>query len=162
MSIRNAARFILVILPLFAVHAEESSVRGSIDQLAWLAGCWASDDSAAGSEEHWMQPAGGTMLGMNRNVRHGQTVAFEFLRIFENEEKSLTLLASPSEQSSTSFQLSSISLSEVIFENPGHDFPQRILYRLVKSDRLLGRIEGTARGEYQQIDFPMTRKPCGD
>lgn len=162
MSLWNAARTILVMLPLMAANAEETPPGASIDQLAWLAGCWASDGSDAGSEEYWMRPAGGTMLGMNRTVHHGRTVAFEFLRIFENKEKSLTLLASPSQQSSTFFQLLSISPNEVVFENPQHDFPQRILYRLVEAGQLLGQIDGVSSGERRTIDFPMTRTACDD
>lgn len=102
------------------------------------------------------------MLGMNRTVRQGQTVAFEYLRIYENEGKSLTLHASPSQQSSTSFELASISQNEVVFENLEHDFPHRIMYRLPEPDRLVGRIEGISKGESRAIDFPMTRKTCGD
>ena len=163
MSIRNTALPIFfLILPLFAVNAAEIPVTVTIDRLAWLSGCWARDEGGTGSEEHWMQPSGGTMLGMNRFVRYGQTVAFEFMRIYENEGKSLTLLASPSQQSSVSFELSTIGPSEVVFENPDHDFPHRIMYRLVKPGRLLGRIEGISRGEYRTIDFPMTRKSCGE
>ena len=54
------------------------------------------------------------MLGMNRTARQGQTVAFEYLRIYENEDKSLTLHASPSQQSSSSFALASIGQNEVV------------------------------------------------
>ena len=161
MSIRNIVSLILVILPLLAINAAEVPVTVTIDRLAWLSGCWASDEDRAGSEEHWMQPSGGTMLGMNRTVRYGETVAFEFIRIYENEGKSLTLMASPSQQASASFQLSSIGPGEVVFENPDHNFPQRIIYRLVEPDRLLGRIEGISRGEHRAIDFPMIRSSCG-
>ena len=161
MSVRNTASLILVIMPLLAANAAEVPVTVTVDRLAWLSGCWASDEGSAGSEEHWMQPSGGTMLGMNRTVRHGETVAFEFMRIYENEQNSLTLMASPSQQASASFQLSSIGPSEVVFENPDHDFPQKIIYRLVGSDHLLGRVEGTSRGEDRAIDFPMIRKTCG-
>jgi len=162
MSIRNNARLVLVILPFLAANAAEVPATVTVDRLAWLSGCWASDEGGAGSEEHWMRPSGGTMLGMNRTVRHGETVAFEFMRIYENEGKSLTLLASPSQQSSASFELSTIGPSEVVFENPDHDFPHRIIYRLIEPGRLLGRIEGISRGEHRTIDFPMTRKSCGD
>ncbi len=162
MAVKIFIQLILVTLPLLAANAVGTPVDVSIDRLAWLSGCWASDGGDAGSEEHWMQPAAGAMLGMNRTVRQRQTVAFEFLRIYENEGNSLTLHSSPSQQSSASFQLVSISQNEVIFENPEHDFPHRILYRLVAPDHLLGRIEGISKGEFRAIDFPMTRKSCGD
>lgn len=162
MSIKNTARLILVVLPLFAVSAAQVPAAATVDRLAWLSGCWASDSGDAGSEEHWMPPSGGMMLGMNRTVRHGRTVAFEFMRIFESEGESMTFQASPSQQSSASFQLLSVGADEVVFENLDHDFPHRIIYRLVEAERLLGRVEGISKGEHRAIDFPMTRKICGD
>ncbi|MGH8854313.1 MAG: hypothetical protein ACREWI_08545 [Telluria sp.] len=44
-----------------------------------------------------------------------------------------------------------------MFENPAHDFPQRIIYRRVGDTGLHARIEGKGKG----IDFPMRRTACG-
>jgi hypothetical protein len=52
-----------------------------IDELTWLAGCWSMTRGEASVEEHWMKPAGGTMLGMSRTVRGGKTSEYEFLQI---------------------------------------------------------------------------------
>lgn len=158
MSIRNIALSILIACPLLA--SGELEKPASIDQLSWMSGCWASDGAEAGSGEQWMRPAGGEMLGMSRFVRGGKAVAFEFTRIFENETGSLTFFAAPSGQASHTFDLAILSASEVVFEDPEHDFPQRILYRLVEPDRMLGRIEGVSKGEQRAVDFPMTREAC--
>jgi hypothetical protein len=50
--------------------------------------------------------------------------------------------------------------NEVVFENPEHDFPQRIIYRLIANGKLLGRIEGVVDGTERSADFPMTRSDC--
>ena len=47
----------------------------------------------------------------------------------------------------------------MVFENPKHDFPQRIRYRL-KGDTLHARIEGTINGKERAIDFPYQRASC--
>jgi len=54
----------------------------------------------------------------------------------------------------------SVNDREVIFENPDHDFPQRIIYRLLSDEDLLGRIEGTINGKARAVDFPMKRTEC--
>lgn len=59
----------------------------------------------------------------------------------------------------TAFRLIKFSASEVVFENPTHDFPQRIIYRLDKAN-LFARIEGTNNGKFIGIDFPMTKAKC--
>ena len=134
----------------------------NISDLTWLSGCWAYDDKDSGSGEYWMPPAGGTMFAISRSVRDGRTVAFEYLRITEDDEHSLTLFASPSGQLQAQFYLASLTDNEIVFENPDHDFPQRIIYQLRDSDRLVGRIEGQADGQAVAVDFPMTRMDCTD
>lgn len=53
-----------------------------------------------------------------------------------------------------------MSKDSVTFENPQHDFPQKVSYRLESADRLIGRIEGNRGGSLRGIDFPMRRVPC--
>jgi len=137
-----------------------TALPASISDLTWLSGCWASANQEAGSGEHWMPPAGGTMLAVNRSVSDGKTVAFEFMRIVETEDGGLVFIASPSGQNTTGFALVSVNAHEVIFENPEHDFPQRVIYRLVSDEELLGRIEGTINGAERAIDFPMNKTTC--
>ncbi len=145
--------FATAIMPIATLPA-------TIDDLAWLSGCWAAANQEAGSGEQWMPPAGGTMIGVSRSVRDGETVAFEFIRIVEREDGGLEFIASPSGQSTTSFFMLSLSDREVIFENPDHDFPQRIIYRLMSDEDLLGRIEGAIDGTERAVDFPMKKIDC--
>ena len=100
------------------------------------------------------------MIGMSRSVRDGKTVAFEFIRIVEQEDGRLEFIASPSGQNTTSFSMVSLGDREVIFGNADHDFPQRIIYRLTSDEDLLGRIEGTIDGKERAVDFPMKRIDC--
>lgn len=100
------------------------------------------------------------MIGMNRSVRGGKTVAFEFMRIVEEEDGGLEFIASPSGQNTTGFTMTNVTNREVIFENPDHDFPQRIIYRLLSDEELLGRIEGTIDGVERAVDFPMKKVDC--
>ena len=160
MNLKNAGLLILMTLPLLASGSIEEAV--TVDSLAWLSGCWVSDGGEAGSGEQWSKPGGGTMQGMSRFVRDGKTVAWEFVRIIENEAGSLTFIAVPSGQAKHAFPLASIGMHEVIFEDPEHDFPQRILYRLLEAGRLLGRIEGVSSGQIRAVDFPLTRTSCRD
>lgn len=99
---------------------------------------------------------------MSRVVRGGETIAWEFMRIHESDEGSLIFVAAPSGQDSHIFQLASITEHEVVFEDPAHDFPQRVIYRLTGPGRLLGRVEGEMNGQFRAFDFPLTRDSCGE
>lgn len=130
-----------------------------IGDVSWLSGCWASDSAEPGSGEQWTMPAGGSMFAVSRTVRGGKTTAFEFLRIIETEDGGLLYIALPSGQTLTTFVMISISPDEVVFENPDHDFPQRVAYRR-SVQQLVGRIEGTINGQDRTIEFPMTAVDC--
>lgn len=132
----------------------------SVEDLAWLAGCWASVGGEAGSGEQWSVPAGKTMFGVSRTVRNSRTVAYEFVQIRETKAGVLEFIAKPSDQSEATFLMVQLSESEVVFENPGHDFPQRIIYRLKAGGNLDARIEGEVGGKIRAVDFPLKRIDC--
>ncbi len=44
-----------------------------------------------------------------------------------------------------------------MFENPAHDFPQRVIYRRLGADAVTGRIEGQIGGQARSVDFPYKR-----
>ena len=69
-------------------------------------------------------------------------------------------IASPSGQETAEFQLKKLDDNEVVFENPDHDFPQRVIYRLIDSDHLRGRIEGMTSDGEARVEFPLTRTAC--
>lgn len=130
-----------------------------IAALDWLSGCWSYDGREPGSGEVWMPPAGGTMFAMSRTVKQSRTIAYEFMQIRTDASGSLILIASPSGQATATFRLIETGDRSVAFENPEHDFPQRIRYRR-DDDKLSGRIEGVSDGEPLAIDFRMTRVDC--
>ena len=103
--------------------------------------------------EQWMSPVGNAMIGMSRTVRNDKMVAFEFLRIVE-DETGINYISRPSEnKEDTAFKLIKWSTNEVTFENPTHDFPTRIIYELKLSGELTARIEGLQNGQPASSDF---------
>jgi hypothetical protein len=130
--------------------------RATIDQAGWISGCWSRQTGDRSTEEHWMKPAGGTMLGMSRTIANGRTSEHEFLRIIE-QDGTLAYVALPSGQKEATFTLTAIKPGEMVFENPKHDFPTRIIYQRQPDGSLKARIEGTMNGQNRGIDFPMSR-----
>jgi len=128
-----------------------------IESLKWLAGRWEGDVEGDITEEHWTEPKGGMLLGMNRSVRRSGKASFEFLRIAETPS-GITYFASPSGKAATPFILKEASDSHVVFENKDHDFPQRISYRRQK-DSLNARIEGVIKGKEESMEWTWTQVP---
>jgi hypothetical protein len=139
-----------------ASHAQQPS--RTLESLKWLAGCWQMDGSRTQIVEQWMQPAGGMMLGINRTVKDGRAVEYEFLRISE-ENGVLIYTAIPSGQEKASFPLAGGAEGEFIFENKEHDYPQRVIYKS-QAGALLASIDGSMKGKSKRIDFPMQPVAC--
>lgn len=143
--------------------AQQSSASPAVDplaDLAWLAGCW-EGTLATGAiyEEMWLAPRDGTLLGLARMTRGGRTVSFEFMRIIDDAGTPV-FIAQPSGREGTPFRATAATAGEAVFENPGHDFPQRVIYRHTPPDSLRARIEGDADGQVRGMDFPLRRLAC--
>ncbi|MFT7775569.1 DUF6265 family protein [Roseateles sp.] len=150
----------LIALLLSAGCIAPQAQADALAPVAWLAGCWSPEGREAGSVEQWMTPAGGLMLGMARTLKNGRVVEFEFMQIRSDADGRLSFVAQPQGRPPTTFPLLRHSETEAVFENPAHDFPQRVLYRREAADRLVARIEGNRNGKERGIDFPMQRSAC--
>lgn len=150
----------LVMSSFVAVPVNAIAAEMNVTSLAWLAGCWQADWGEAGSGEHWLPPAGGTMLGVSRTVKNGKTAEFEFMQLRVNSEGKLVYIALPSGQKETTFVATAVGERSVTFENPQHDFPQKVSYQLQSDDRLIARIEGTRNGVLRGFDFELKRVAC--
>jgi hypothetical protein len=108
--------------------------------------------------ESWLPPEGGTMMGVSRTVSGGRTTEWEFLIIREGNA-GLEYVAKPSGQTEATFTATRRSATEIVFENPTHDFPKTIQYKR-DGDTLTAAIEGPMNGQSRRIEFPY-RKGCG-
>ena len=124
-----------------ATTTPTTACRGLVTDAAWLTGAWHSD---GGAEELWTAAAGRTMLGVGRTVVQGGTMAFEFMRIEERAD-GLVFVAHPSAGAGVEFRRTACRPDLLRFENPTHDFPQRIEYRRTGADTMEAEIEGPDR-----------------
>lgn len=99
------------------------------------------------------------MVGMSRSVSDDRTVEFEYLRI-EVRGGRLVYIAAPSGQAEAEFLEAEMAERAVVFEDPEHDFPQRITYERMSPRSILAWIEGDVDGVSQVIEFPMTATSC--
>lgn len=155
---RIGPQFLLVLAAFFICNASASEPE--IAKLSWLSGCWASTRAERGSGEHWTILAGETMLGTSRTVKNGKTLEFEFMELRYLSDGKLAFIAHPSDQRTTVFPVLRITDSDVVFENPQHDFPQRVAYARDGDLKLSARVEGCRNGELRVIEFPMSRVTC--
>lgn len=151
-------RVVLIAATAFAASSGAAQGLGGIARLSWLQGCWQAVSGERTVEEQWMAPRGRSMVGVSRTVGGDALVGYELVVVRE-EGARLTYQAHPSGQPSAVFASKLIAEETVVFENPQHDFPQRIGYQRKGAD-LLAWIEGEQGGKARRIEFPYRRVAC--
>jgi len=125
------------------------------DAPEWIAGYWLSCEAERETVEVWISDGAGTLVGVNQSKG-----AFEFSRIAADDGR-LAFFAQPMGVPPTRFELKFRDGDKLVFENPAHDFPQRVIYAR-QGDLLVGRIEGTANGESESMEWRFRRATMGD
>ena len=137
----------------------------SMSELSWLSGCWGGKVNQRDFREQWMPLRGGVLLGIGSTVFQDKLQSYEYLRI-ESRADGIFYVALPSEQKEAAFKLVSAVRDErekatiFTFENPQHDFPQRITYRRGTEGWLYATIEGKSQGQDRQVTYPFRRIDC--
>jgi hypothetical protein len=140
---RHTTIALLIALPLSSVSGQQPSVA----DLPWLRGCWERTTRTGRAFEQWSAGSAGELVGVARVISDTRDRDTEHLRIYRRGD-GLVYEAHPESQALTLFPLRVHSADSVVFENPAHDFPQRITYTRVGSDSLVAvvsNITGTGR-----------------
>jgi hypothetical protein len=149
---------IVMVVVLLWPAAPSAAQAPTLGNLAFMAGCW-NGDAGRGRVivEYWTAPTSNAMLGTTRYLGGDRMVSWEFTEIVA-DSAGVTMTPHPRGQTPTPFRLVRLAPDTAVFENPAHDFPQRIIYRRA-ADTLVARIEADtprARG----TEWRMGRTAC--
>jgi hypothetical protein len=104
-----------------------------------MTGCWKLIDGDHWTQECWMEPKAGLMLGASREGTGAKLKSWEQMRVELSADGKVTLFASPHGREAVPFEGRVISTNAIEFANASHDYPQRIRYEL-KDGRLNAEI----------------------
>ena len=137
-------------LPAVAAPADD------VGRLAWMAGSWIEEKDGVTTRETWLPPLGGVMAGAGQTNAPGKQPSIEHAKIAA-EPAGATYTTVVRGQPPTAFVLKpGLPDGEAIFENPAHDFPQRVIYRRCGAE-LCARIEGTLQGKARSFEWRYSR-----
>ena len=136
----------LTLIAMMAAQVGEMTMPG------WLAGGWATQAAdGAWAEEWWTTPRAGLMMGAGRSGKAGKLDWWEHSRI-ELAGGKLRFCALPKGQAGACFDATTVTASEIVFENPAHDFPNRVTYRR-DGDELFAEVSGKGGANVQRWRF---------
>jgi hypothetical protein len=142
---------------IFSLISTMGYTQTDLDKLSWIIDKWISTDGQSTSYEHWQKVNDSSYAGASETVKNGDTVFSEKLEIVKEGDDIFYIADVKHNPAPVKFRLTFISENEAVFENPGHDFPQKIIYRH-KEGNLHASIEGPGKnGGWRKTDFFMNR-----
>jgi len=138
-------------LATLTLIAQLAAVPAGPADLAFLQGSWEGGQGPLRFEERWTEARGGLMLGLARTTKGEgdatRALGFEFLRIEFRRNGGAVYVAQPGGRPKTEFPLTEKAVGMALFENPAHDHPKRIRYRLQADGSLVAELEGAEKSQ---------------
>lgn len=135
------------------------SCKRSKHPAAWLIGTWVNHTGHGTVYEEWVQVNDSVLSGKSYTTDEGDTSVLETLLLLR-EKKHLVyipVVAGQNDGKPVRFKSEIITDTLLTFENPAHDFPQKISYKKFGNDSLEAAISGMQEGREKRIVFAMRR-----
>jgi hypothetical protein len=124
-----------------------------------MEGTWQARTAKGAIYEEWKAGNANNMHGRSYKVNGSDTITLETVQLLEQENK-LYYIPTVNGQNNNQpvrFNLTSNADRTFIFENPAHDFPQRIIYKLIHADSMVAWIDGNINGKRKSVEFGYKR-----
>jgi hypothetical protein len=168
MGYRTGLLKILFLIVIYAACKQKQKTRpettkGSsgykLETAKWLIGNWKDSLAEGFSSETWTKKNDTCFTGVSYFLKGKDTVSKEFIQLVLTGDSLyyIPVVKDQNKGQSVKFTNTLLNANQMVFENPLHDFPQKISYFLIKTDSMLAEISGTLNGKFRSVKFPMTR-----
>lgn len=149
----------LLFLLFTMVFSQDKNIDSNpFEKLSWIADRWISPPGESITYENWVRLDDTTYSGESHNVINGITVFAEQLKIEKIGDDIFYTAVVEHNPGPVHFKLVEFNENKAVFENPEHDFPNRIIYMLKDDGSLYARIEGKNKKGKEVIgEFFYTR-----
>ena len=132
-----------------------------LEKASFLIGNWQKIDSTGTLEETWKTENDSTFLGTSYFVQNKKdTLHSEQIELIENNKNLIYKATVKGENNNqpVAFQLTNADDSLLVFENPKHDYPQKITYTLQKNNTLKATVSGKINGKSNSNSYLFSKK----
>lgn len=155
---------IIIIIILIAFTAcknsdSEGTEKDKIKLAQWLLGKWENKSVEGSLTENWKKVNDSTYKATSYFTKGKDTLHFEFIDLQQIGE-ALTYTATIKGQNNdkpVAFSLTFSTDNKLVFENPTHDYPQKISYSQISKDSIVAEISGIQQGKPSTEKYLMAR-----
>ena len=151
---------ILSILLFFSCQNKSEKKFDKLEKLNWLIGNWEQKLPDGILKENWTKENDSIFSGDSYFINTKDTVHFESIKLFQKDEELMysAKVVGQNNDEAVDFKLTSDIVNSFTFENPGHDYPQKITYKKVNETNLVATISGKQQGEQSTESYAMKKK----
>jgi hypothetical protein len=130
-----------------------------IKKADWLIGEWKNISSEGIAIEIWTKQNDTTYFGKSFFVIGKDTVSSETINLKQigNDLFYIPTVKNENNGQAIKFILTVTTENRLVFENPKHDFPQKISYTQITKDSIVAEISGIIEGKPNSQKFPMKK-----
>lgn len=143
------ALFFIVCLLSFSC----SNKKPVIADFTWIEGKWTGSSEGMEFFEQWKPLQGNLLEGQGGAISGSDTVFSEKIKIEQRGEEIFYIPNVPENGGPVDFKFTGYKKDSIVFENPKHDFPQRVVYFRLPNNKLYACIDGLKAGKYSRIEF---------
>lgn len=131
-----------------------------IEKVSWLIGSWENQSEEGTLSEIWKKKNDSTLVGESYFIREKDTLHSERIELLQKEDKLfyIPIVKGQNNDKPVTFKLTLATENEFTFENPAHDYPQKIVYKMVNASTIVATISGKQQGKVSTESYPMTKK----
>lgn len=131
----------------------------TVNSFSWLNGHWEMPEKDGTVTEEWKTVNDSLMEGKSDFIKGDSVIPFELIKIFRRDTSLFyeAKAAGQNDDKPVAFRMTSFSDSGFVAENPQHDFPKRITYRLINKDSIHAFVDDGLSVPEKKSDFYYSR-----
>lgn len=132
-----------------------------LEKAEWFLGEWSNKMPEGELTERWKKENDSVFKGESYFVVGGKDTVFsEKVDLIETNGKLTYIVTVPgqNEEKPVSFEMSSATDSQMVFENPKHDYPSKIVYNKITTDSIVAEISGVKKGKPASEKFVLKKQ----
>ncbi|WP_426091591.1 DUF6265 family protein [Flavobacterium sp. DSR3-2] len=149
----------LLLLAFVSCKNSDANEKEKIKAANWLLGNWESKSVEGNLTETWEKVNDSTFQAQSYFIKEKDTLHFESITLQQKGDK-LTYSATVKGQNNdkaVTFKLTTGTEKQMVFENPKHDYPKKIIYTQITKDSLVANISGIQQGKPSSEQFSMKK-----
>lgn len=150
---------IALLITITMICNQSAAQTNSLSDARWLLGRWENQTQRGKMVEEWSKLNDSTFAGRSYMITATDSISLESI-LLKKEGNDLYYIPTVKGQNNdqpVKFKLTSSNTTTLVFENPAHDFPQKISYTLEAEKSLMAEISGMMNGQTRSRKFPMKR-----